>query len=191
MEGDETNRQYNHSVPLQKQQRKKSRENRRNQRFRRKSRAQQIKPAKIEKLLNKRNHINMINQRKNNLTNTNNDNMQTKISNQVITHRNTPVEIVVTTTTSTNATTVKDLNKRKRDISLQDLKTHSMVILPKSTSSTSIVAQPLFKKVTRRQKKKTLNNRITQSLNSTIHMNYRLVSTYFDRVLEHIKYFLL
>jgi hypothetical protein len=172
MDVDNTNRQGNHPVPYQQQQRKKCRGNRRNQRFRRKCRAQKIKPVKIEKLLKKRNLTNMKNQRKTSIRNTNNNNIQTTIANQGLSHKNTPVEVA----TTTNITTIRNLNKRKRNISLQDLKTHSMVV-PKSTSSISIL-QPSLKK------KKPLINNIT-------HMKYRLVFTYFHRISVDIKYLLL
>jgi hypothetical protein len=147
--------------------------NRRDQRFRRKYRALNMKPQRIEKMLKKRNYRNKQNQKRNNVKSTVQNNAQTNVLNQVITHNNklmllppaTTINTATTdTTTTTKRTKIIKLNKRKRDISMQDLKYPSTMI-SKSTSSISIAAHRLKKK----QK--------TTVINTTIeHMSYRLVS---------------
>jgi hypothetical protein len=157
--------------PQQQRLRKKCHGNRRDQRFRRKHRALNVKPKKIEKMLKKRNRQDQQHKKTNNVKSTTKNNLQTNILNQGSTHNNKPMLLPPATTmittasnTTTTTTMIKPLNKRKRDISIQDLKTHSTMI-PKSTSSISIVA-PHSRK---RQKITILNNNIQ-------HMTYRYVS---------------
>lgn len=130
------------------QSRKKCHGNRRDQRFRRQCRKKQMKPNKIEKLLKKRNrHRPQI----------------IRSTNQGGTDRNTSVLEATTTAT----TTMRNVNKRKRDISIQNFQTFptTTTMLPTSTSSTSITTQsvPLKKQKT------------TTMINNNTHMNYRFV----------------
>ena len=160
----------NHPVlqPLQQQEqqqqqklRKKCHGNRRDQRFRRKYRALNMKSIKIEKMLKKRNKLNT---RKTNVRSTDKKtNNHANVSSPILTDRNTPIVLAPPTATTTPKRRT-NLTKRKRDISLQDLKTHT-TIMPKSTSSISIAAQHKIKK----QKTTMLNTSIQ-------HMNYRSVS---------------
>ena len=150
--------------------RKKCHGNRRDQRFRRKHRALNVKPKKIEKMLKKRNRRIQQNNKTNPIKSTIKTNLQTNILNQVLTYNKKPMLLppattMITTASNTTTTTmIKKVNKRKRDISIQDLQTHSTMI-PKSTSSISIDAQRSRK----RQKITMLNNNIQ-------HMIYRFVS---------------
>lgn len=170
MDRSNINRQHDPSLPQQQQQqpRKKCHGNRRDQRFRRKCREEKMKPSEIKKLLKKRNaHIKTKIQSKNNIINTNNDPSQTTISNQRLTDRNTPMlpAPAATTMMGSNITIAKidNLNKRKRDISIQDFKIHPSTV-PKSTSSLSIAAQ-----------RPSLKRQKTTMINNSIHMNYRFV----------------
>jgi DNA-binding transcriptional MerR regulator len=118
----------------QQQQEKKSRGNRRDQRFRRQCRARGMKPAKIEKLLQNRNQMDHNNHQ---ITTGNRQNMtinqgQTNVLNQLsATQRNNPLNPITTTTATMNQ------NKRKRDVSLQELQTNSTI--PKSTRNISTI----------------------------------------------------
>ena len=156
--------------PLLKQQNKKKRKchgNRRDQRFRRKCRAREMKSVKIERLLNKRKHAEKKNNRQTDYINevmghTSKATTETiTASNEESITRSNPSK--PTTTTSTN------FNKRKRDVSLQELKSKS--IIPKSISSISI-GQPLLKK---KKKKKTDTTTTITTDNMTITNNYQFV----------------
>ncbi|CAF5138119.1 unnamed protein product, partial [Rotaria sp. Silwood1] len=107
--------------------RKKCHGNRRNQRFRRKCRAKGMKPKTIEKLLMKRNKADNRNH-----NNTKRTNMQTTESNKHTTDINNHSK-----PTSINP------NKRKRDVSSQELKLNSTLVRSTSQSSTR---QPSSKK---------------------------------------------
>ena len=142
-------------------QRKKCHGNRRNQRFRRKCRAKGMKPKIIEKLLAKRNQA-----EDQNHNNTNHSKMQTTESNQHTTDINNSLK-----STSINP------NKRKRDISLQELKFNSTSILSTSQSSTS---QPLSKKI--KEKNQTKINSSTQNDNNTNNRKYRFVDMFLSYI---------
>jgi hypothetical protein len=142
-------KQDNIPVPNQQTKQKKCHGNRRDQRLRRKCRDQKMQPAKIEKLIKKRNRIHKKHQK-----------------NISATHHTTNANIQSTTRKhnedSTITTTTTNINKRKRDISQQQLS--------KTTDSISIL-QPLSKKT----------KHITQTVNSNsiinmnIHANYQYV----------------
>lgn len=196
MNVNDANGQENHSHPpnqqqQQQQQRKKCRGNRRNQRFRRKCRAQGMKQAKIEKLLQNRNQINNNNNNNdsyqtnsNTIRNMTNDNRQIKvIDKESTTEKNNSSEQMITMATEAP---VANLNKRKRDISLNDLKTNSTI--PKSTSSISIL-QPSLKKKRNKKKKKTIP--LKKIINNIINKNYRFVSTDISIFIVHIIIFFL
>ena len=134
---------------------KKCRGNRKDQRFRRKCRAEGIKSRKIEKILHRRKIIH--HKRKNpneNPMNTNNQQDRENVS-------------------SIEVNSMCNLTKRKRDISVQDIK--STTRIPKSTSSIS-VPQPKLKKM-----KKRTNLHIPMTtiiMNHTAYKHYRSVSLY-------------
>ena len=157
----------------QQELKKKCHGNRRDQRFRRKCRALNMKPKKIEKILKKRNNRqNKQNQKRNNANSTMKNNQQATILNPVLTHSNRPILLpptTMTTATSTNRTTtiVTKLNKRKRDISIQDIQRHSKTMIPKSTSTISVGVQHLKKKP-----------KIAMLTNHIQHMTYRFVFLY-------------
>ncbi|CAF3352512.1 unnamed protein product [Rotaria socialis] len=107
--------------------RKKCHGNRRNQRFRRKCRAEKMKPAKIEKLIKKRNRS----YEKNKIPKTNIESTKLK-SDLAPVGKNYQSQPIVKTATC--------FNKRKRDISSQQLSSTIMnQTIPKTTSSISIV----------------------------------------------------
>jgi len=151
----------------QQQNKKKCHGNRRDQRFRRKCRVRGMKPAKIAKLLNKNKQINQKNNRINDyIRHLANENRKptTTVSNKVSDQRSDLLKQQMATTTT-------NLNKRQRDISLNELKSNST--MPKSISSISIM-QPLPKKI----KKKQMTNPIVQEDNNSINKNYRFVCFY-------------
>ncbi len=169
MDTNDANKQHNNNVQLpnqqSQQQRKKCHGNRRDQRFRRKCLAEKMDPAKIEKLIKKRNGINKKNQRNNHHgTNRINNNMQQQ-------------------------TTITNFNKRKRDISLQQLSkeaTAANQTITKSLSQLSIepqssLASPSSKKMknitTATTTTQTIMNPITEfdNTNTNININYRYV----------------
>jgi hypothetical protein len=138
---------------------KKCRGNLKDQRFRRKCRAKGMKSRKIEKLLCRRK---ILHEKKKNPT----DNAVVHIttSNNEPNHENI---------SSTEINSTMNLTKRKRDISVQDIKSNTRI--PKSTSSIS-VAQPILKKMKRR-----INLHIpttTTIMNNTAYKLYRSVSLY-------------
>ncbi|CAM4846162.1 unnamed protein product [Rotaria magnacalcarata] len=112
---------------------KKCHGNREDQRFRRKCRAKGMKSRKIEKLLLRRK---LIHHKKKNPA----DN---KMKNTMKFNNKSDHENV----SSTEINLMRNLTKRKRDISLQDIKSNTRI--SKSTSSIS-VAQPKLKKMKRR-----------------------------------------
>ena len=116
---------------------KKCRGNRRDQRFRRKCRAQHMEPAKIEKLLKKRHRIQKKNQQK----------------------------ILIKHTTNTN-TTITNLNKRKRDVSLQQLSTANGTITQSQNQQST--EQSSLKKI--KNTPKTRSETVVNG-NHTVHMN--------------------
>ena len=139
--------------------------NRRDQRFRRKCRARGMKPEEIAKLLNKHKQIEKKkNRRIHHITSVTSKNTETTttVSNKVPIPRSDSSKQV--------STMNSNLNKRKRDASLYELKSKS--VIPKSTSSISIV-QSLSKKM--KKKQKTTMNPIITEYNSSINKNYRLV----------------
>ena len=133
--------------PLRQQQqqpRKRCHGNRKDQRFRKKCRARGMKPKKIEKLLNKRKKNNKKNNRISDyIRRMMNDKRTIKVPNKTSNQTSEQLKQKVTMVT-------KNLNKRKRDVSLQELKTISTI--PKSTSSISIL-QPLSKKPKNQKRK--------------------------------------
>ena len=141
--------------------RKKCHGNRRNQRFRRKCRAEKMKPTEIEKLIKKRNRI----YEKNKKTKSNKE--STKLKSDLTTsgqnYQSKPI-----------LKTAACLNKRKRDISSQQLS--STIInqkIPKTTSSISIV-QPSTKKIKNISETMDIDpiiNRNNNDINE--HINYR------------------
>ena len=138
---------------------KKCHGNRKDQRFRRKCRAKGMKSRKIEKLLRRRK---ILHEKKNNPT----DNAVAPIttSNNEPNHENV---------SSTEIDPMRNLTKRKRDISVQDIKSNTRI--PKSTSSIS-VTQPKLKKMKRRIN---LNSPTTTTImNNTAYKQYRSVSLY-------------
>jgi len=167
MDTNDANKQHNNNVQLpnqqSQQQRKKCHGNRRDQRFRRKCRDQKMQPAKIEKLINKRNRINKKNQRNNHHgTNRINNNMQQQ-------------------------TTITNFNKRKRDLSLQQLSkeaTTANQTIAKSLSQLSIEPQSSLASPSSKKMKnitttttQTIMNPIIESdnTNTNININYRYV----------------
>jgi hypothetical protein len=168
MNVNDTNIQDDRQLLLNQQQTKKCHGNRRDQRFRRKCRARGMKPAKIAKLLNKNKQINQKNNRINDYIRhlANENRKTTTVSNKVSDQSSDDLLKQQMATTTTN------LNKRKRDILLHELKSNST--MPKSISSISIM-QPLPKKI----KKKPMTNPIVQEEdNNSINKNYRFVCFY-------------
>ncbi|CAF4961173.1 unnamed protein product, partial [Rotaria socialis] len=133
---------------------KKCHGNRKDQRFRRKCRAKGMKSRKIEKLLLRRKIIH--DKKKNPIDNP----MKNPInSNNKPDHENV---------SSTEINSTRNLTKRKRDISVQDIKSNTRI--PKSTSSISVL-QPKLKKMKRRIK---LNIPTTTTImNNTAYKYYR------------------
>ncbi|CAF1197648.1 unnamed protein product, partial [Rotaria magnacalcarata] len=133
---------------------KKCHGNRKDQRFRRKCRAKGMKSRKIEKLLLRRR---LIHHKKKNPTD---DTMKNTIKfNNKPGHENV---------SSTEINLMRNLTKRKRDISVQDIKSNTRI--SKSTSSIS-VAQPKLKKLKRRTN---LNIAMTTTItNNTAYKYYR------------------
>ncbi|CAF1382181.1 unnamed protein product, partial [Rotaria magnacalcarata] len=123
--------------------------NRKDQRFRRKRRAEGMKSRKIEKILHRRKIIH--HKKKNPTENPMNTNIQQDCEN----------------VSSTEVNSMRNLTKRKRDISVQDIK--SNIRIPKSTSSIS-VAQPKLKKMKTRTH---LNIPSTTIINNTAYKHYR------------------
>ncbi|CAF4148154.1 unnamed protein product, partial [Rotaria sordida] len=155
-------------------QRKKCHGNRRDQRFRKKCRAKGMKPKIIEKLLMKRKQAE--NQNHNNTKYTN---MQKIQSNKQTTDINN----------SSKPTTINP-NKRKRDVSLQELKLNSTLAQSTNQLSTS---QPLSKKI--KEKNKTTANSSMQNDNNTNKRKYRrsmylkrLLPRFFKRLSKILKY---
>ncbi|CAF4609606.1 unnamed protein product, partial [Rotaria sp. Silwood2] len=149
----------------QGQQRKKRHGNRKDQRFRKKCRARGMKPENIEILLHRHKEIH-----------------NKKMNHDNKTMRNTTDENVASTTTTTaknisnrtNEPSVQrnstpNINKRKRDVSLQQLSSNPTI--PKSTSSLSIV-QPSSKKM-KKKKKTTTSSRPMKCSNNNTKTNYR------------------
>jgi hypothetical protein len=133
---------------------KKCRGNRKDQRFRRKCRAEGMKSRKIEKILHRRKIIH--HKKKNPTENPMNTNNQPD-------HENV---------SSTVVNSMQNITKRKRDISMQDIKSNTRI--PKSTSSIT-VAQPKLKKM---KKRNNLNIPSTTVINNTAYKHYRSVSSY-------------
>ncbi|CAF5085130.1 unnamed protein product [Rotaria sp. Silwood1] len=155
-------------------QRKKCHGNRRDQRFRRKCRAKGMKPKVIEKLLMKRKQA-----ENENHNNTNHKNMQTTESNKHTTDINNHSKL-----------TTINRNKRKRDVSLQELKLNSTLLRSTSQLSTS---QPLSKKI--KEKNKTTANSSIENDHNTDHRKYprpmylkRLLPRFFKRLSKILDY---
>ncbi|CAF1678614.1 unnamed protein product, partial [Rotaria magnacalcarata] len=132
---------------------KKCHGNRKDQRFRRKCRAKGMKSRKIERLLHRRK---ILHEKKKNPTD--NAVAHTTKSNNESNHRNV---------SSTKINSTRNLTKRKRDISLQDIKLNTGI--PKSTSSISIT-QPKLKKL---KKRTHLNIPLTTIMNNAAYQRYR------------------
>lgn len=149
----------------QQRRKKKGHGNRRNQRFRRKCRARGMKPKTIEKLMKRRKQIN---NRETNQTNTTDGMMATTASSttHVQTRKDDQTRQVKTTT---------NLNKRKRNVSMQELRANSTI--PKSTSTISITA-PVSKKMRKTGNKRRMTTAINEN-NTNVSKNYRFVLLYF------------
>ncbi|CAF3813930.1 unnamed protein product [Rotaria sordida] len=135
------------NVPIQNQQpqKKKCHGNRKDQRFRKKLRTRGINPEKIEKKLARRKQI----EQKKNSTMSNvkeKNNSATRVPTSTST-RNQP-------TTTTTMLTTTSFNKRKRDISLQEVNTNET--LAKSSTSITIVKR-LSKKPKQHDNKKLID----------------------------------
>ncbi|CAF4384041.1 unnamed protein product, partial [Adineta steineri] len=142
------NRQDNVPISNQQPQRKKCHGNRQDQRFRRKCRAQGMNATLIEKKLARRKQIqNKKTSTKNNVTNTSNNTVNVPVS------------------------TMTNLSKHKRDLSLQALNTTNQII-GKSTSSISL-AQPLMKKTKKENNKIIIDSSIIVIDNNIMNTNYR------------------
>ncbi|CAF1348914.1 unnamed protein product [Adineta steineri] len=143
----------------QQQQKKKCHGNRKDRRFRKKCRARRIKPAIIEKLLKKRKQVDK--KKNDNITNITNDGNSTKpiMSNTV----------AIEKSDCSNLIPMANLNKRKRDISIQELKPNS--VLPKSTGSISIVQRSSKKMM--KQKNNSIIKSSMQVINDNMKINYR------------------
>ena len=136
---------------------KKCHGNRKDQRFRRKCRAKGMNSRKIEKLLHQRK---ILHEKQTNPTN--------NAVAHITTSNNQPDRENVS---STEINSMRNLTKRKRDISVQDIK--STTSIPKSTSSIS-VAQPKLKKM---KKRNNLHIPMTTTImNNTAYKHYRSVS---------------
>ncbi|CAF1513675.1 unnamed protein product [Adineta ricciae] len=122
MDTNDTNRQGDQPLAQQQLPRKKCHGNRQDQRFRRKCRKRGMKPKKIKKLLKER-------KRGKKTKTQNKNNPQVELLNQEFTDTNSNTPLLTTTTT-----TIGNLNKRKRDISVQDFQTHSTATVPKSNT---------------------------------------------------------
>jgi hypothetical protein len=134
----------------QPQEKKKCRGNRRDQRFRRKCRALHMEPAKMEKLIKKRHRIQKKDQKKN----------------PTIKH---------TTNMNTGSTgAAANLNKRKRDVSLQQLSTAAATETMTQSRSQQSTEQPALKKI--KNTPKAMPNTMVNG-NDTVHMtmNYQYV----------------
>ncbi|CAF4114993.1 unnamed protein product [Rotaria magnacalcarata] len=139
---------------VQNQIKKKKRHgNRKDQRFRRKCRAKGMKARKIEKLLRRRK---LLREKKKNPTVSAVAHITT--SNNEPSHKNV---------SSTEINSRRNLTKRKRDISVQDIK--STTRIPKSISSIS-VAQPKLRRMKRRIN---LNIATTTIMNNAAYQRYQ------------------
>jgi hypothetical protein len=134
----------------QQQQKKKCRGNRRDQRFRRKCRAQHMQSTKTEKLIKKRHRIQEKDQKKNPIKHTTNMNTESAGAN---------------------------LNKRKRDVSLQQLSTVTETMT--QSRSQQSTEQPSLKKM--KNTPKTMFDTMVNG-NDTAHMaiNYQYVFLIFE-----------
>ncbi|CAF1929236.1 unnamed protein product, partial [Rotaria magnacalcarata] len=141
--------------------RKKCHGNRRNQRFRRKCRAEKMKPAEIEKLIKKRNRVYEKNKKKK--SNKESTNLKSDLTTSGQNYQSQPI-----------LKTAACLNKRKRDISSQQLSsTIANQKIPKTTSSISI-AQSSTKKMKNISETMDIDpiiNRHNNDMNE--HTNYR------------------
>ncbi|CAF4131232.1 unnamed protein product, partial [Adineta steineri] len=142
--------------------------NRRDQRFRRKCRKRGMRPAKIEKLLDKFKYPNektrRIEQRMRDLAYYNKQLTAPVFRTSLDQVSNQSSQLTATTTVTTH------LNKRKRNISLQELKANSAV--PKSTSSISI-RQPSSKKAKQQIETTTTMPIIKENNNNILNYVYR------------------
>ncbi|CAF1431400.1 unnamed protein product [Adineta steineri] len=142
--------------------------NRRDQRFRRKCRKRGMRPAKIEKLLDKFKYPNektrRIEQRMRDLAYYNKQLTAPVFRTSLDQVSNQSRQSTATTTVTTH------LNKRKRNISLQELKANSVV--PKSTSSISI-RQPSSKKAKQQIETTTTMPMIQENKNNILNYVYR------------------
>ena len=175
MNVNDANIQDNRQLPNPRQPPKKCHGNRKDQRFRKKCRASGMKPEAIEKLLNQLKQTGKESNRRNEyITKMINENTDaTTITSKKALDQ--PSHHLKRTTTIT--TTNPNLYKRKRDVSLQELKTSSTI--PKSTSSISIV-EPLSKKM--KNKRRTIMKPILKENKKNINKNYRFVCSCFYRI---------
>ncbi|CAF5151865.1 unnamed protein product, partial [Rotaria magnacalcarata] len=140
---------------------KKCHGSRKDQRFRRKCRAKDMKSRKIEKLLLRRK---LIHYKKKNPAD--NEMKNTMKFNNKPGHENVP---------STEINSMRNLTKRKRDISVQEIKLNTGI--SKSTSSISVV-QPKLKMLQRRTN---LNIPTTTTItNNTAYKYYRSTTNVFE-----------
>jgi hypothetical protein len=137
---------------------------------RRKYGAHGIKPVKIEKLSNKRNQ-----KHKNDRRNHYIRHVAGKYDSE-ITLLNEVSDQSINLASKQMTTKSTHLNKRKRDISLQELQSNTRML--KSTSSISIVPQPLRKKMKKKKRSTTVMLPVIQENNNWINKNYRFVSLF-------------
>jgi len=160
MNVNDTNEQFDYQFPHQNEGRK-CHGDRRDQRFRKKCRTQGMKSATITKLLKKRNQAKTNHNNNNNHHQTHN-NLAITISNKVLTQISGQLNEMT-----------PNLNKRKRNVSLQELKTNQ--IMTKSASLISI-SQPSSKKA--KEKKKIMATSLIKENSNSINKNYRFVSIF-------------
>ncbi|CAF4406564.1 unnamed protein product, partial [Rotaria magnacalcarata] len=163
MDVNNMDRQDNVAISIQEPlKEKKCHGNRRNQRFRRKCRAEKMNPAKIKKLVKKRNRFYNKNKKKKS------NEESTKLKGGLApAGKNYQTQSILQTTTS--------FNKRKRDISSQQIssKITNQTIIPKSTSSISILqsSSKKMKNISAIMNDDTIINENNNDINK--HINYR------------------
>jgi len=154
-----TNRQDNVPMPNQRPEGKKCHGNRRDQRFRKKWRARKLKPAKIEKKLIRRKQI---------------QNKKSSTTNNVNNANDNTMEISASTNISNRPTTMTTINfnKRKRDISLQELNVNQTI---GNSNSSICLAPPTLKRTKKKNHKIIVDSSNIIINNNTMNMNYRFV----------------
>jgi hypothetical protein len=154
-----TNRQDNVPISNQRPEGKKCHGNRRDQRFRKKCRARKLKPAKIEKKLIRQKQIWDKKNSTTSIVNNTNDNTMT---------------IPVSTNISNRPTTITTINfnKRKRDISLQELNINQTI---GNSNSLISLAPPSLKRRNKENPKIIVDSSNIIINNNIMNMNYRFV----------------